>query len=61
MNKVRYAVGLYQNHPLAQAILDGTLQREHALQHAGAKQMNHVRRTDGWWLSMFVIEVTGLE
>lgn len=31
--------------------------REAAFKKRGTKQLNHVRGTDGWWLSMMVIEV----
>ena len=56
MNDVRFGVGLYQNFPLANAILAGSYKRERALKKSGHKQMNHVRGTDGWWRSMLVIE-----
>jgi len=56
MDEVRWKVGLYQNFPLANAILKGSSKREKALQESGFNQMNHVRGTDGWWRSMLVIE-----
>ena len=56
MNHVRLKVGLYQNYPLANAILRGSDAREKALRRGGHKQMNHVRGTDGWWRSMLVVE-----
>ena len=56
MDEVRWKVGLYQNFPLANAILKASHKRETALQKSAHKQMNHVRGTDGWWRSMLVIE-----
>mmetsp|Transcript_17810 Transcript_17810/g.44437 ORF Transcript_17810/g.44437 Transcript_17810/m.44437 type:complete len:498 (-) Transcript_17810:69-1562(-) len=56
MDEVRWKVGLYQNFPLANGILRNSQKRETALMKSGDKQMNHVRGTDGWWLSMLVIE-----
>ena len=57
MNTVRHSVGLYLNYPLANSILDGSSKREIAFKLSGIKQMNHVRGTDGWFKSMFVLEV----
>ena len=56
MNAVRLKVGLYQNFPLANAILHGSHRREVALKKSGDKQMNHVRGTDGWYRSIMIVE-----
>jgi putative membrane protein len=56
MNEVRLKVGLYQNFPLANAILHGSHRREVALKKSGDKQMSHVRGTDGWYRSIMIIE-----
>jgi putative membrane protein len=56
MNAVRLKVGLYQNFPLANAILHGSHKREVALKTSGDKQMNHVRGTDGWYRSIMIVE-----
>jgi len=61
MNHVRLGVGLYQNHPLANDMLLHSSTRETALQEGGAIQMNHVRGTDGWWRSFFIIQDRALD
>ena len=60
MNTVRHSVGLYLYYPLANSILDGSSKREIAFKLSGIKQMNHVRGTDGWFKSMFVLEVRSI-
>lgn len=57
MNGVRQFLGLYRNFELADDILSGATKREEAFKKSGAKQLNHVRGTDGWFRSMFVLEV----
>ena len=57
MNNVRCSLGLYNNHPLAQTILLGAPKRTAAFKTSGAKQLNHVRGTDGWWRTIMMIEV----
>eukprot|EP00934_Nitzschia_sp_Nitz4_P006552 Nitzschia sp. Nitz4//scaffold58_size112336//30470//31967//NITZ4_004023-RA/size112336-augustus-gene-0.2-mRNA-1//1//CDS//3329554959//6542//frame0 len=61
MNDVRHAVGLYVNYPLANDILAGANKREQSFKAGGAKQMNHVRGTDGWFRSMMVLEVRAFD
>jgi hypothetical protein len=60
MNGVRQFVGLYKNFKLADDILTGASTRENAFKRSGVKQMNHARGTDGWFRSMFVLEVGNL-
>lgn len=57
MNGMRQFVGLYKNYKLADDILKGASKREKAFKASGAKQLNHVRGTDGWFRSMLVLEV----
>ena len=57
MNVVRKSLGLYQDYPLANALLAGSSKRAASFKQSGHKQLNHVRGTDGWWRSMLVIEV----
>ena len=61
MNGLRFQLGLYANYPLANAILCGGSKREAALKSAGSKQMNHVRGTDGFLRTIFVLEARAID
>mmetsp|Transcript_59228 Transcript_59228/g.171144 ORF Transcript_59228/g.171144 Transcript_59228/m.171144 type:complete len:419 (-) Transcript_59228:179-1435(-) len=61
MNDMRYSVGLYNKYILANEMLSGSGKREKAFKAGGHKQMNHRRGTDGWFLSMFVLEVRAFD
>jgi len=58
VQNVRLNVGLYMDYPLAQSLLEGEEIREGILRKNCKKQINHVKCTDGWIKSMFVLGVS---